>query len=120
MTADSPHQSVGERGIGIQNVGDSNTVIFYAGRAELSLLRKHARKAEKAGWTAGFVESNQFTEFVKLAAEWRWKTDMSVVVDYAAAFARDLRAWLEILARPESTNGQDAKILVGHSNVLLG
>jgi len=46
MTANSAHQSVGERGIGIQNVGDGNTVIVYAGRAELSLLRKHARKAE--------------------------------------------------------------------------
>jgi tetratricopeptide (TPR) repeat protein len=175
MTANSAHQSVGERGIGIQNVGDNITVIVYAGRAELSLLRKHARKAEpttelqllrvdlrattlvgrdaeraalqawltsdrpvtvrcltgragagktrlaielceqaeKAGWTAGFVESNQFTEFVKLAAEWRWKTDMLVVVDYAAAFARDLRAWLEILARPESqSSGKRLRLLL--------
>jgi hypothetical protein len=175
MTANSAHQSVGERGIGIQNVGDNITVIVYAGRAELSLLRKHARKvepktelqllrvdlrattlvgrdaeltalrawltsnrpvtvrcltgragagktrlaielceqAENAGWTAGFVESNQFTEFVKLAAEWRWKTDMLVVVDYAAAFARDLRAWLEILARPESqTSGKKLRLLL--------
>jgi len=175
MTANSAHQTVGERGIGIQNVGDGNTVIVYAGRAELSLLRKHARKAEpktelqllrvdlrattlvgrideiralrawltsdrpvtlrcvtgragagktrlaielceqaeKAGWTAGFVESNQFTEFVKLAAEWRWKTDMLVVVDYAAAFARDLRAWLEILARPESqSSGKKLRLLL--------
>jgi hypothetical protein len=39
MTANSVHQSVGERGIGIQNIGDGNTVTVYAGRAELSLLR---------------------------------------------------------------------------------
>jgi hypothetical protein len=46
MTANSIHQSVREHGIGIQNIGDGNPVIVYAGRAELSLLRKHARKAQ--------------------------------------------------------------------------
>ena len=28
-----------------------------------------------------------------------------VVIDYAAALARDLRRWMEILARPESQPG---------------
>jgi len=39
-------QTVGERGIGVQISGDGNTAIVYAGLAELSLLRKHARKSE--------------------------------------------------------------------------
>src|SRR4051812_46380426 len=126
-------QAVAERGIGVQVSGDRNTVIVYAGQAELSLTRKHERKAvpttelqllrvdlrattlvgrtadlsalnswlesdrpvwvgciiggagvgktrlaielcesaEKAGWTAGFVQHNQFPEFVTRATEWR-------------------------------------------------
>jgi hypothetical protein len=84
-----------------------------AGAGKTRLAIELCEQAEKAGWTAGFVESNQFTEFVKLAAEWQWKTDMLVVVDYAAAFARDLRAWLEILARPESqSNGKKLRLLL--------
>ena len=39
-------QTVAERGIGVQVSGDSNTVIVYAGQAELSLLRKHSRKSK--------------------------------------------------------------------------
>src|SRR5262249_1107552 len=38
--------TVGERGIGVQISGDGSTVIVYAGRSELSLLRKHLRQAE--------------------------------------------------------------------------
>jgi hypothetical protein len=39
-------QTVAGRGIGVQLIGDDNTVIVYAGLAELKLIRKHARKAE--------------------------------------------------------------------------
>ena len=167
MAGASLEQHVGERGIGVQISGDGNTVAVYAGRAELSLARKHLRKAEpktelqllrvdlrattlvgrdaeqsalqdwlasdrrvsvrcvtgragsgktrlaielcdltvKAGWTAGFVQHRQFSEFIKYAGEWRWRNDTLVVVDYAAALARDLRAWLEILAQPEAQSG---------------
>jgi tetratricopeptide (TPR) repeat protein len=164
MTANSGRQTIGERGIGIQITGDANTVIVYAGLTELSLVRKHLRKAEpktelqllrvdlrattlvgresdrsalevwlasdrlisvrcitgragvgktrlaielcehaeQAGWTAGFAQYGQSPEFVERAAEWRWDRPTLVVIDYAAALARDLRTWLEILARPEA------------------
>jgi hypothetical protein len=46
MVAASAQQTVAERGIGVQNIGDGSTIIVYAGLAELSLVRKHARKAE--------------------------------------------------------------------------
>ena len=45
MMGDGLHQTVGERGIGVQNSGDGVTIIVYAGAAELLLTRKHARKA---------------------------------------------------------------------------
>jgi tetratricopeptide (TPR) repeat protein len=167
MAAESQQQTIGERGIGVQISGDGNTVIVHAGLAELSLVRKHLRKAEpktelqllrvdlrattlvgrdaersaleawlasdrrvsvrcitgrtgagktrlalelceraeQAGWTVGFAQYGQFPEFVKHAAEWRWNKPSLVVIDYAAALAHDLRAWLEILARPEAQSG---------------
>src|SRR5271169_4569824 len=46
MAAESPHQTVGERGIGVQIGGDNNTVIVYADSAELRLTRKQRRQAE--------------------------------------------------------------------------
>jgi tetratricopeptide (TPR) repeat protein len=160
-------QTVGKRGIGVQISGDGNTVIVFAGAAELSLLRKHACKSEpqtelqllrvdlrattlvgraaersaldawlesdrpvsarcitgragvgktrlaielcegaaKASWAAGFVQYGQFPEFIRYATEWRWSTPTLVVIDYAAALARDLRRWMEILARPETQSG---------------
>jgi hypothetical protein len=169
MTANSAHHSVGEIGIGVQVSGDGNTVIVYAGSAELGLTRKHLRRAEpktelqlfrvdlrattlvgrgrdlsaleawlasdrlisvrcitaragagktrlaielceraeQAGWTAGFAQYSQFSEFIKQAAEWRWSKSTLVVIDYAAALACDLRAWLEILARPEAQTGDN-------------
>jgi tetratricopeptide (TPR) repeat protein len=170
MAVESQQQAVGERGIGVQISGDGNAVVVYAGRSELSLLRKHLRRAEpktelqllrvdlrattligrekdlsdleawlisdrlisvrcitgRAGigktrlaielceraeqaepveWTAGFVQYGQFSEFVRIAGEWRWNKPSLVVIDYAAALARDLRTWLEILARPEAQAG---------------
>jgi hypothetical protein len=167
MASGSQQQTVEQRAIGVQNVGDGNTIIVYAGRSELALLRKHSRKvepktelqllrvdlrattligrerdlsaleawlasdrlislrcitgragagktrlaielcesAEQAGWTAGFAQYGQFSEFVKHAGEWRWNKPILVVIDYAAALARDLRTWLEILARPEAHAG---------------
>ncbi len=74
-----------------------------AGKTRLGIeLCEHA---EGADWTAGFALYNQFPEFVNQAAGWWWETPMLVVIDYAAALARDLRAWLEILARPEAQRG---------------
>ncbi len=168
MTGDAQHQSVGERGIGVQVSGDGNTIIFYAGAAELHLLRKHARKAEpttelqllrvdlrattlvgrdadmarlqawlasdrpisfrcltgragagktrlaielcehaeRAGWTAGFAQYSQFPGFVERAGGWRWSKPTLVVIDYAAALARELRVWMDILARREARPGE--------------
>jgi hypothetical protein len=48
MTGDGLHQTVGERGIGVQVSGDGNTTIIYAGAVELVLARKHLRKATPA------------------------------------------------------------------------
>jgi hypothetical protein len=44
---DTQQQIVGERGIGVQLSGGGNTVIVYAGSAELHLVPKHRRKAER-------------------------------------------------------------------------
>jgi hypothetical protein len=186
MATDAQRQTVGERGIGVQLSGDGNTVIVYAGSAELHLVPKHNRKAERletelqllrvdvrattlvgrdaelaalrawlasprpisgrcitgragagktrlaielceradsAGWTAGFAQYVQFQEFVKQAAGWRWNCSLLVVVDYAAALSRDLRTWLEILARPETQRaGAKLRVLLleRHAEAYLG
>jgi hypothetical protein len=76
-----------------------------AGVGKTRLAIELCKHAEEAGWTAGFAQYGQFPEFVKHAAEWRWHQPTLVVIDYAAALARNLRAWLEILARPEAQSG---------------
>ncbi len=160
-------QRVAKRGIGVQVSGDGNSVVVYAGAAELHLWRKHARQAtpktelellrvdlratrlvgreadvaalrdwladdrqvsvrcitgragmgktrlgielcalaEQNGWTAGLVDHTKFAAFVAQASVWRWDKPTLVVIDYAAALARDLRIWLENLARPETQQG---------------
>jgi hypothetical protein len=76
-----------------------------AGVGKTRLAIELCEQAERAGWTAGFVQYGQFPEFVKRSGEWRWDKPTLVVIDYAAALARDLRTWLEILARPEAQAG---------------
>ena len=46
MAPESQQQTVGERGVGVQIIGDGNTVIVYAGSVELGLTRKHLRQTE--------------------------------------------------------------------------
>jgi tetratricopeptide (TPR) repeat protein len=76
-----------------------------AGIGKTRLAIELCERAERGGWTAGFAQHGQFSEFVKHAGEWRWSKPTLVVIDYAAALARDLRTWLEILARPEAQAG---------------
>lgn len=78
-----------------------------AGAGKTRLAIELCDHAERVGWTAGFAQYQQFPEFMKHAATWRWNRPTLVIVDYAAALARDLRAWLEILARPEVQSGGD-------------
>jgi hypothetical protein len=76
-----------------------------AGAGKTRLALELCEHAEKSRWTAGFAQYEQFPEFVKHASEWRWNKPTLVVIDYAAVLARDLRTWLEILARPEAQTG---------------
>ena len=56
--------------------------------------------AERAGWSAGFVHHDELARFHDHhhPSDWQWDRTTLVVVDYAAASARTLRAWLEALA----------------------
>ena len=56
--------------------------------------------AERAGWSAGFVHHDELARFHDHhhPSDWQWDRPTLVVVDYAAASARTLRAWLEALA----------------------
>jgi tetratricopeptide (TPR) repeat protein len=78
-----------------------------AGAGKTRLAIELCEHAEYAGWTAGFAQYEQFPEFLKRAAEWRWKKPTLVVIDYAAALAQGLRTWLEILVRPEAQTSSD-------------
>jgi Tetratricopeptide repeat len=80
-------------------------IIGRAGAGKTRLAIELCDYAEGAGWTAGLAQYQQFLEFTKHSAEWRWTKPTLVVIDYAAALARDLRTWLEILARPEAQSG---------------
>lgn len=73
-----------------------------AGAGKTRLAIELCERADDAGWTAGFAHYAQFQEFVRHAAGWRRNGSLLVVVDYAAALSRDLRVWLELLARPEA------------------
>lgn len=84
------------------------TVRCVTGRAGVGKTRlaiELCEQAEKAGWSAGFAQYEQFPEFIKQAARWRWSKPTLVVIDYAAALASELRTWLNILARPEARAG---------------
>jgi len=84
-----------------------------AGAGKTRLAIELCEYADKSGWTAGFVQYGQFQEFIKQAAAWRWSKPTLVVIDYAAALARELRPWLEILARPETqAHGAQLRLLL--------
>jgi hypothetical protein len=84
-----------------------------AGAGKTRLAIELCEYAQQMGWTAGFVQYGQFQEFIKHAAAWRWNTPTLVVIDYASALARDLRRWLEVLARPESqAHGKKLRLLL--------
>jgi hypothetical protein len=88
-------------------------IIGRAGVGKTRLAIELCEHAQQTGWAAGFVQYGQFQEFIKHAASWRWSTPTLVVIDYAAALARDLRPWLEILARPETqVHGKKLRLLL--------
>ena len=84
-----------------------------AGAGKTRLGIELCERADRGGWTAGFAQYGQFSHFVKYAGDWRWNRPTLVIIDYAASLARDLRAWLEILARSEpQTGGHKLRLLL--------
>jgi hypothetical protein len=76
-------------------------MIGRAGTGKTRLGIELCEYAECSGWTAGFAQYGQFTEFVKQVAGLRWDKPILIVVDYAASLVRELRVWLEALAQRE-------------------
>ncbi|HST90315.1 MAG TPA: hypothetical protein VLJ14_18210 [Ktedonobacterales bacterium] len=95
-----------------------------AGIGKTRLAIELCERAEAAGWTAGFARADELQRFfdAQNLTAWRWSKPTLIVVDYAAASARMLRAWLEVLAhRPD---GDEPKLrlllLERHANARLG
>jgi hypothetical protein len=72
-----------------------------AGAGKTRLAIELCEQAEASGWTAGFATLAELQRFhdARSLEDWRWGKPTLIVVDYAAASARMLRAWLEALAR---------------------
>jgi len=97
--------SVLEKWLISEQVVSLRCITGRAGTGKTRVAIELCERAEADGWSAGFVQYGQFQEFVKRASQWQWNVSILVVIDYAAALARDLRAWLDILARPEMHSG---------------
>jgi tetratricopeptide (TPR) repeat protein len=72
-----------------------------AGAGKTRLAIELCERAEADGWAAGFARHAELARFHAnhSPSEWQWPRRTLVVVDYAAASAHILRAWLEALVR---------------------
>ena len=89
--------------LGVQREGRDISVHCLTGQAGAGKTRlaiELCEWAEQAGWSAGFARQEELERFHKLhhPTDWRWPKPTLVVVDYAAASAPVLRAWLDELA----------------------
>jgi len=94
-----------------------------AGIGKTRLAIELCERAEAAGWTAGFARADELQRSfdAQNLTAWRWSQPTLVVVDYAAAFARILRAWLEVLARPDGEKPKLRLLLLErHADAKLG
>jgi hypothetical protein len=85
-----------------------------AGCGKTRLAVELCEKAESQGWLAGFATHDELTRFQgqQHLAAWRWPRPTLIVVDYAAASARVLRAWLEQLAEHQENGGRKLRLLL--------
>jgi hypothetical protein len=77
------------------------------------------------GWLAGFLEHDELTHFParQNLAGWDWPRPLLAVVDYAAASAQRLRAWLLSLAENQPPDGHPPLrllLLERHADTQLG
>ncbi len=79
-----------------------------AGAGKTRLAIELCERADAADWTAGFATQAALQRFhdARSLEDWRWGKPTLIVVDYASASARILRAWLEALARHHATPGE--------------
>ncbi len=79
-----------------------------AGAGKTRLAIELCERADAAGWTAGFATQAELQRFhdARSLDDWRWGKPTLIVVDYASASARILRAWLEALARRRPIQGE--------------
>ncbi|MGD0104138.1 MAG: ATP-binding protein [Rhodopila sp.] len=79
-----------------------------AGSGKTRLGIELCERAAADGWTAGFATNAELQSFhdAKSLDAWLWGRRTLIVVDYAAASTRILRAWLEALARRRPIPGE--------------
>ena len=67
------------------------------GRGKTRLAVEFAAELRTSGWTAGFARQDGLDVFRGAGFRTRWTEDTLVIVDYAAAKAAELAAWLRAL-----------------------
>ncbi len=79
-----------------------------AGTGKTRLAIELCERAADDGWTAGFATHAELQRFhdARSLDGWRWDKPTLIVIDYASASARILRAWLEALARRRPIPGE--------------
>jgi hypothetical protein len=69
-----------------------------AGAGKTRLATELCERAEMGGWRAGFVRHEGLVQDL---SGWHWRDPTLIIVDYAAASARNLRCWLDVLVNHE-------------------
>jgi tetratricopeptide (TPR) repeat protein len=78
-----------------------------AGTGKTRLAIELCEQAEAVCWLAGFADHDELARIYQAHGlnAWQWHDNTLMVVDYAAAATKLLRAWLESLARRDLPDG---------------
>ena len=91
-----------------------------AGHGKTRLALEMIEELVQQGWRAGFLTHTELKRFLTQSdiAGWGWNSPTLVVVDYASASARELRAWFKELGdshvweNAEGINGRQLRLLL--------
>jgi len=84
------------------------------GSGKTRLAMELCDRLADSGWDAGFVTGRELDRFGSLQnlATWGWSKPTLIVVDYAAARTRPLKAWLSELASHPGSEGAPLRLLL--------
>lgn len=89
-------------------------LIGEAGAGKTRLALELCRDAQQRGWEAGFATAREMQRFLaqQNLVDWGWRKPTLIVVDYAAALADALQAWLGELADHAGDESRPLRLLL--------